>query len=101
MCYSAKVYESLIYDHILKHIQGALSVKQHGFLPKLSTITNLCCVSQYISDCISNMSQVDSIYTDLANAFHRLNQRKLSKKLGMYNLSDDLVRLLSSYLLNR
>lgn len=47
------------------------------------------------------MRQVDSIYTDLAKAFDRLNQHKLSKKLGMYGLSDGLVKLLSSYLLDR
>lgn len=101
LCFPAKIFESLLYDCILKHVEGALSVKQHGFLPKRSTVTNLCCMTQYISDCISNRSQVDSIYTDLTKAFDRLNQHKLSRKLQMYGLSDGLVNLLSSYLLNR
>src|SRR5215813_897236 len=37
----AKIYEQLLYIKIYNHVDQAISTKQHGFVKKRSTVTNL------------------------------------------------------------
>lgn len=94
----SKILES---DYMYDHVRNALSPQQHGFVKGRSTITNLMCVTQYICESIDSGVQTDIIYTDFSKAFDRLDHNKLLLKLDYYGLSNDLIILLKSYLINR
>ena len=58
-----------------------------------STVTNLCCFTQYVSNSFDNKEQVDVIFTDFSKAFDRLLM-----KIHNYGLSRHLVKLVQLYL---
>jgi hypothetical protein len=86
---------------IYPYITNFISPQQHGFLKKRSTVTNLACFSQYVSESINQGSQVDTIYTDFSKAFDRVDHRLIISKLDMFGISNKVLHLLQSYLFNR
>ncbi|XP_045471763.1 uncharacterized protein LOC123678670 [Harmonia axyridis] len=69
----SKVFERLLYDIVYGHVKCRISDFQHGFIKGRSTITNLTCITQYITSALDDSSQVDVIYTDFSKAFDRLD----------------------------
>jgi len=70
----SKAFETLLQNRLKLNISMQLSDNQHGFVKGRSTVTNLSCISQVITEAIDIGSQVDVIYTDLSKAFDRLRQ---------------------------
>jgi hypothetical protein len=97
----SKIFEIVLYSYIYPYITNFISPHQHGFLKKRSTVTNLACFSQYVSESINQSSQVDTIYTDFAKAFDRVDHRLIISKLDMFGISNTVLHLLQSYLFNR
>ena len=97
----AKIFESVIYSSIYPCVKNLLSVKQHGFIRGRSTISNLTCITQYLSNCLDNNLQVDVIYTDISKAFDRINHINLLCKLHQFGFSTPLLSLFTSYLHDR
>lgn len=97
----SKVFETTLNEKIYNHVKHLLSDLQHGFIKGRSTITNLFCLTQYISDAIDNNSQLDVIYTDLSKAFDKLDHKTLITKFSNFGFSSDLITFLWTYLRNR
>lgn len=98
----AKIFESVIYKYTYKYVYTKISDKQHGFLTKKSTTTNLCNITQYIAESLDRKNQVDVIYTDFAKAFDKVSHTILVEKMRIeYGFHDNLVEFFSSYLHNR
>lgn len=97
----AKVFEMCLYENIFPNVKTYLTSKQHGFMPKRSTVTNLAIFSQFTAAAIDSRSQVDVIYTDFSKAFDKLDHSVLLKKLSLFGFSDLLVKFWTSYLVNR
>lgn len=97
----SKVFEVVLYSFIYPHVRKYISPQQHGFVDGRSTITNLACFSQFLTEAIDNGSQVDVIYTDFAKAFDRLDHLMLLSKLQVYGLCGNIFNLLRSYLSDR
>ena len=70
-------------------------------MQKKSTTTNLACLSQFISESLDEIGQIDVIYTDFSKAFDCLDHFILLNKLDNYGFSNALILLFKSYLLNR
>lgn len=101
ICNFSKVFELVLFDYMYDHVKNAISPRQHGFIKGRSTVTNLMCITQYISESIDLGFQTDVIYTDFSKAFDRLNHKILLLKLENYGLSNELINLISSYLTSR
>ena len=97
----AKVFESIIYNRIINHVQSAISPFQHGFLAKRSTYSNLAVITDHIASALDKGSQIDVIYTDLAKAFDTVNHDILLHKLSYFNFTGTSLTFLASYLENR
>ncbi|CAD6230815.1 GSCOCG00012204001-RA-CDS, partial [Cotesia congregata] len=97
----AKIFKMMIYDIILPYFSGVISLSQHGFVSKRSTVTNLLPYTQYIYDNITNGVQVDVIQTDFTKAFDKVDIRLLIHKLGGLNIPEKLLYLIISYLIGR
>ena len=101
LCTFAKIFETIIYQHIMKHVKPQISVYQHGFLNGRSTVTNLTVLTDFIARTVDTGGQVDVIYTDFAKAFDTVNHNILIRKLTQFNFSPRFIRLFRSYLSNR
>ncbi|CAH2226737.1 jg23518 [Pararge aegeria aegeria] len=97
----AKAFESLVYQHMYTHLKNYVRDKQHGFMCKRSTNTNLLLHVTNIAECIDHGYQMDAIYADFSKAFDKVNHRLLLSKLQANGISDSLLKWSKSYLVNR
>ena len=73
----------------------------HGFAEGRSTVTNLVCKTQYISEILDWRGQVDVIYIDFSKAFDKLDLGLLLCKLDGVGLGRNLIALFKTYLTRR
>lgn len=97
----AKVYESLILDHLYNYLRKYLVLNQHGFLRGRSPITNLLTFQEYVISAFRNSSQVDCVYLDYSKAFDKVHHSLLIAKLAGYGIGGSLLKWLASYLMDR
>jgi hypothetical protein len=98
-----KFIERIIADHIMKYLQqfNIISPQQHGFMPKLSTVTNLLEFIDIISGALNSGFGVDVIYLDFAKAFDRVPHKRLVLKLASIGITGNLLKWCESFLSNR
>lgn len=80
----AKVIELVLIDKRLPKIEAKLSIHQHGFTRKRSTVTNLLVATNDFAKSIVNKSQTDVIYTDFEKAFDRVNHNSIKEDKGFW-----------------
>lgn len=90
-----------MHKNIVKCINNFISPFQHGFMPKRSTVTNLACFSQFVSEVLDSQGQVDVIFTDFRKAFDRIDHYILLAKLEGFGCTPALIQLIKSYLIGR
>jgi len=97
----AKVFDKLVATKLQDYFLDILSIKQHAYLPRRSTVTNLLEYSEYLVKALDSGKQVDCLYTDLKSAFDKVNYNVLSKKLLAYGVNHFIVQWLCSFMGNR
>ncbi|XP_063909845.1 uncharacterized protein LOC135127332 [Zophobas morio] len=101
LCNFVKTFESVMYKLIYSSVKSFITPYQHGFVEKRSTVMNLACFSQYVSQLIDSRSQVDAIYMDFSKAFDQIDYFILLDKLRQFGFSESLLKLFKSYLIGR
>lgn len=101
LCNFGKLFEITIYNNVYCSIKGTISPHQHGFMEKRSTVSNLACITQYISEALDLQRQVDVIFTDIQKAFDQIDHYLLLSKLKAIGVSETLLPLMKSYLIDR
>ena len=97
----AKFFEHLVNVKLLSLVQDKITKKQHGFMKSRSTASNLTEFTYYAQRGKNSGAQVDVLYTDFSKAFDRVDHKGLILKLRSFNLPDNLLAWLESYLSNR
>lgn len=97
----SKVFESVLYARIYVSISPAINCRQHGFVSRRSTVTNLVCFTQFLAESLDNNCQVDVVFTDFSRAFDSIDHGILVDKLKSFGLSKSLIAFLVSYLSDR
>lgn len=97
----AKIYESILFKNIYNQTSNIIDVNQHGFFQGRSAVTNLCNFTQAASNALVNRKQIDVIYTDFSKAFDKVYHSILLNKMADIGFSDNLVKLFTSYLIER
>ena len=87
----------------MKHLvdKNLLSVKQFGFLPERSTVTQLL---KYLDECLEKVVMggvVDTIYMDFAKAFDKVPHRRLIQKLEGYGIQGNALDWIKAFLSDR
>jgi hypothetical protein len=59
----AKIFEFILFERIYHHISSNISVNQHGFMARRSTVTNLVSTTQFLCESLDAHGQVDVIYS--------------------------------------
>lgn len=97
----SKIFEKIIYLSLLNDVEHLINSHQHGFVRHKSTITNLAEYVNFLSSNIAKGGQIDSIYTDFAKAFDKVNHRVLMNKLDQFPINNCIKSWIYSFLTNR
>jgi hypothetical protein len=99
----SKPLERHIHSNILKHLtdHSLLHSKQSGFRPHHSCHTALTSMIEQWLENINNNEFTAVLFVDFAKAFDVVDHNLLKRKLELYHLDDDCLRLLDSFLSNR
>lgn len=101
LCNFSKIFEIILYERLFPYVRNHIASEQHGFVNGRSCITNLAVLSNSICAGLDGLGQVDVVYTDFRKAFDSINHFILISKLRALGLSEGLVSLFQSYLIDR
>lgn len=101
LCAMSKVFERLVFNKLFDDVKSDVHHSQHGFFAKRSTQTNLMEYVSDVADAIAGGGQVDTIYTDFAKAFDKVDHGILLDKLRSHGFSGKIVQWFSTYLRDR
>lgn len=101
LCSISKIFEILVFNKLFEKVKSNIHYSQHGFFEKKSTQTNLMEYVSFVADAIVAGGQVDTVYTDFAKAFDKVDHGTLLIKLKLFGLSENLVQWFSTYLSHR
>ena len=82
-------------------ILGSLRSQNFFRAPARSTVTNLICLNEFVSNSFNNNNSVQAIYLDISKAFDSVNHSLLLNKLTQYGINANLINLFRNYLNNR
>jgi len=99
----SNVFEKLIYDGLLNHIQtnNILHAEQFGFRVSLSTDKASYKLIDDILNALNNKLMVGGIFCYLQKAFDCIDHNILLAKLELYGIRGVMCRLIKSYLHGR
>lgn len=98
-----KLMEKIICTKLTQFLNRncVISAKQHGFVEKRSTVTNLLeCVHAWSSE-VDNKIPVDIVYLDFERAFDKVPHQRLLMKLNHYGIRGKLHAWFNNYLTRR
>ena len=99
----AKVFESLLNAHFLKHLESIplLSDHQYGFRKARSTGDLLSYLTHIWSTSLRNFGESFVVALDISKAFDRVWHKSLLAKLPSFGFTPSLCNLIASFLSNR
>ncbi len=101
-CILAKVYEKIIRNHIIQHVEPCIYKQQHGFMSKRSCLSNLLdAIIECAYDMMDKKDAVDIIYLDFQKAFDTVPHRQLLIKLHRYGITGKTLAAIKDFLTNR
>ena len=99
----SKIFEKLIYKNLIEFLDknSTLSNSQYGFRKKHSTLHALINATENVYKSIDNKQFTLGIFVDFSKAFDTVNHSILLKKLSVYGISGNMLKLLENYISNR
>ena len=100
-CVLSKVYEKLLRNHLLDHIEPFIFKNQHGFVPNRSCMSNLLDTMDVAYDLMDTQGAVDILYLDFEKAFDTVGHQKLLLKLRHYGVTGKSLNAVEDFLSDR
>ena len=97
----SKIFEKIVRNHILQHVYPFIVQQQHGFLPKVSCISNLLECMNVIYDILEDDECVDVLYLDFQKAFDTVGHKRLLSKLEAYGVTGRTKDIVKDFLTDR
>ena len=99
----SKIFEKLIYKKLVDFFNKneTLTNSQYGFRCKHSTLHALINATENLYKSIDNKQNTLGIFIDFSKAFDTINHSILIKKLDVYGIRGNLLKLLDNYLSGR
>ena len=95
------VLEHIVHSNIMRHLDqnNMLTVKQHGFQKKRSTVTQLVATIQGVAISLrTGKDQGDIILLDISKAFDKVPHQRLLYKLNFYGVGGWTLEWIRSFL---
>ena len=96
-----KMLDSIVTSKLSTILAPRIVETQHGFLKARSTVSNLLIYTDYISEALDKLRQVDAVYLDFAKAFDSVSHNKLLSKLTSFGIGGALFGWISSFITGR
>ena len=98
-----KLFEHILTSNIATYMESNnyFSNEQFGFRKRRSCEMQLARVCQDIASTLDKGESADLVFLDFAKAFDKVPHQRLLSKLKAYGISDNLVRLIESFLTGR
>ena len=96
-----RLFEKLVHDQLLKHLERFLYAHHSGFRPKHSTETSLLNTTNQLSLNIDRGQYNLAVFIDLRRAFDTVNHDIPLCKLYHYGIKNTELKWFKSYLSNR
>jgi hypothetical protein len=99
-----KLFELIVCDYLYFNVKSLFSSKQHGFIRKRSTTTNLLSLSNQVLNAFESRMQFDVVFTDFAKAFDSPPFEIILHKLDkprQHGISPIFLTWIGSYLKDR
>ena len=102
-CIICKILESIIYDHIVKHMieNNLFSNNQYGFISKRSAALQLLNVLEIWSNILDDDGIIDNINMDFQKAFDTVPHKRLLGKLHSHGIIGNVLQWVEAFLNNR
>ena len=100
-CILCKIYEKIIRSHILKHVLGKISRRQHGFLIGRSCLSNLLEFMDSVNDLLAAGEDLDIFYFDFQKAFDTVPHNRLRIKLETFGIRGKTLNVITDFLSER
>ena len=100
-CIICKIYEKILRAHILKHVLGNITGKQHGFVSGKSCLSNLLESVDFINNMLAQSECVDIFYLDFQKMFDTVPHYRLLEKLLSYGIVNKTLLAINDFLTNR
>jgi len=97
LCILSKVLERIVYNSMIKHVEGSLTKHQFGFLNR-STLQQLL---TFTNEILEAKTEVDVVYMDFRKAFDSKPHNGLLTKLNSTGITGKLWSWLKEYLQQR
>ncbi len=98
-----KVLEAIFKEKMLAHVSqfSLLTSRQHGFLSRRSTLTNLFVAEELITKYIDKTCAAGLIYLDFSKAFDLVNHWLLLAKLRVCGIAPIVISWIECFLSRR
>jgi hypothetical protein len=93
------IFKKEILEYLLSN--NLISSKQHGFLSRRSTLTNLIKTLNDWNLARRDKKNIHAVYTDFSKAFDTVSHQKLIYKLRSYGFEGEVLRWLQGFLSDR
>ena len=99
----ARVLEKIVNKQLLQYLRNKSLLFQHqsGFLPKHSTVTQLCFLLHQWRTALDNGEHIQTAFLDLSKAYDRVPIPALLSKLSNVGISSNSLQWFSSFLTDR
>ncbi len=87
-----KILETFLKEKLLSHLSQLylLTTRQHGFLPRRSTVTKLT-AEETVTRWLDEGDTVGVVYLEFAQTFDPMNHRLLTTKLKFYGIAPPVI----------
>lgn len=97
----SKLCERCILDKLIPKLLELLSLKQHGFVPRKSCVTQLLTVFHNLGKTLDAGQESDVLYLNFGKVFDSVPHNLLLHKLSLYGINGILYSWFSNYLHSR
>ena len=100
-CVLCKVYEKILRQHMLDHIENSITDKQHGFVSGRSCLSNLLETVDIINEYLAEGNCADVLYFDFSKAFDSVSHYRLLIKMENFGISQEVLDIVRNFLIGR
>ena len=91
MSIAAKIYNKMILNRLVPHVEPLLRKNQNGFRRGRSTLSQILCLRRIIEECKLSNRDLALVFVDFSKAFDSIDRNKIFEILKLYGIPDQII----------